>query len=76
MSNYGSKKNCKIIICNCDFNDIFETFKTIVINSGFLYLKKKKIHVDVYVDTKYYFDKYFKIGNIFTIFFTNRLFRY
>ena len=40
--NRSSKKNCKIIICNCDFNDIFETFKTIVINSGFLYLKKKK----------------------------------
>ena len=26
--NYGFKKNCKIIVCDCGFKDIFETFKS------------------------------------------------
>ena len=49
--NCGSKENCKIIVTNGGFKDIYETFKTTVTNGGFTYLKKK-IHVDVYVDAK------------------------
>ena len=37
--NNGFKENCKITIINCDFKDISKTFKTTVINSGFLHLK-------------------------------------
>ena len=60
----------KIVTCrDYGFKDIFETFKTTIINGDFLHLKKK-IHVDAYVDTKDYFDKYFEMGTILTIFFT------
>ena len=33
------------------------------------YTKKNKIHVDAYMDTKDYFDKYFEMSTILTIFF-------
>ena len=38
-----------------------------ITNNGFLYFKK--IHMNGYVDTKDYFDKYFEIDIILTIFF-------
>ena len=38
-----------------------------ITNNGFLYFKK--IYINAYVDTKDYFDKYFEIDIILTIFF-------
>ena len=38
-----------------------------ITNNGFLYFKK--IYINAYVDTKDYFDKYFEIDTILTIFF-------
>ena len=57
VTNCGFKENCKTTIANCGFKYIFETFKIIVIKSGFLHLKKN--HVDAHAHTKDYSDKYF-----------------
>ena len=51
-----------------NFKDIFKTFKIIITNDFFLYLKKK-IHVDSYVNTENQFKKYFRMDIILTIFF-------
>ena len=45
VTNCGFKKNCKITVINCDFKDIYETFKITIINYGFTHFKKK-IHID------------------------------
>ena len=37
VTNCGFKENCKTIIYDCSFKNIFETFKTIVIDDDFLY---------------------------------------
>ena len=41
VTNCGFKENCKIIICNCIFKNIFENFKIIVNKRWFFTLKKK-----------------------------------
>ena len=48
ITNHGSKENCKIIITYCDFKDIYETFKIIIITGGFIYFKKKNSYRCLY----------------------------
>ena len=51
VTNCGFKENCKTTVTDCGFKDIYETFKTTVINGGFIHLEKK-IYVDTYMDAK------------------------
>ena len=69
VTNCGFKENCKTTTRDCGFKDIFGNFKTTITNGGFSTFKKKKFHMDSYMDRKDYFDKYFGRSTILTIFF-------
>ena len=50
-----------------DFKNIYETFKITITNGGFTHLRQKKMYMFTWIQ-KDWFDKYFKMSTILTYF--------
>ena len=69
VTNCGFKENCKITTHDYGLRIFLELLKPQSPTVVFLHSKKKKFHMDSYVDKKDCFDKYFGRSTILTIFF-------